>query len=139
MTDTPELDDFKAELRKLKTHKRFRQLLLRGEIQLGKLALADVFALMLENTARYFLLAAANLNRTQLKKATKDPETAIVEKKLRQAHAVRKRLPLKVPFDEVVARAESLRGVARDEAALRQPQPPRTQATVHVDRTRTER
>ena len=80
MTDTPEFDDFKTELRKLKTHKGFKQLLLRGEIQLGKLALTDVAALMLEDAARYFLLAAANLNRTQLKKATKDPETVIVEK-----------------------------------------------------------
>jgi hypothetical protein len=109
MTDTPELDHFKAELRKLKGHKIFKHQLRRGEIQLGRLALTDVAALMLEDAARYFLLAAANLNRTQLKKATRDPESAIVEKTLRQAHAVKQRLPMKAPFDEIVARAESLR------------------------------
>ena len=109
MTDTPEFDDFRSELRKLKAHKIFKQLLRRGEIQLGKLALTEVAMLMLEDAARYFLLAAANLNRTQLKKATRDPELAMVEKKLRQSHAVKQRLPLKASFDEVVARAESLR------------------------------
>jgi hypothetical protein len=109
MTDTPEFDDFKAELRKLKGHKAFKPLLLRGEIQLGKLSLAETAALLLEDAARYFLLAAANLNRTQLKKAMRDPESTIVEKKLRQAHVVKQRLPLKASFDEVVARAESLR------------------------------
>lgn len=109
MTDTPELDEFKDELQKLKAHKLFKRLLLRGEIQLGRLGRDDVAELLLSAAARYFLLAAANLNRTQLKKATAEPETAIVEKKLRQAHAVKQRLPLKASFDEVVARAEAFR------------------------------
>jgi len=97
MTDTPEFDDFKTELRKLKTRKPLKPLLRRGDIQLRRLALTDVAALMLEDAARYFLLAAANLNRTQLKKATSDPEAVLVEKKLRQAYAVRERLPLTAP------------------------------------------
>lgn len=109
MTDTPELDDFTSELRKLKIHRIFKPLLRRGNMQLRKLALTDVAALMLEGAARYFLLAAANLNRTQLKKATSDPEAVLVEKKLRQAYAVKEKLPLTASFDEIVTRAESLR------------------------------
>lgn len=109
MTDTPEFDEFKKELGKLKTHKLFKKIVQKQELHLSMLTLDEVASLMLQEAARYFLQAAANLNRTQLKKATKDPETAIVAKKLRQAHAVKQRLPLKVSFDEIVARAESLR------------------------------
>lgn len=109
MTDTPEFDDFKKELGKLKAHKLLKNVLVKQELHLGKLSVEDVASLLLQDAARYFLLAAANLNRTQLKAATKEPETAIVAKKLRQAHAVKRRLPLKASFEETVARAESLR------------------------------
>jgi hypothetical protein len=109
MTDTPELDEFKSELRKLKKHVLLKKIMQGRVINFEKLTRADVATLMVQDSARYFLLAAANLNRTQLKKATKDPETVIVEKKLRVAHAVKKRLPLNASFDEIVTRAESLR------------------------------
>lgn len=109
MTDTPEFDEFKKELAQLKTHKLFKQVLTKQKLHLAKLTLDEVATLMLQEAARYFLLAASNLNRTQLKKATQEPETAIVAKKLRQAHAVQKRLPVKASFEDIVARAESLR------------------------------
>ena len=109
MTDTPEFDEFKKELAQLKTHKLFKKVLQKQELHLGKLTEEEVATLMLQEPARYFLLAAANLNRTALKKATLDPETAIVAKKLRPSHAVKRRLPLKASFDDIVARAESLR------------------------------
>jgi hypothetical protein len=90
VTDTPEFDEFKKELAKLKTHKLFKQVLTKQELHLAKLTLEEVATLLLQDVARYFLLAAANLNRTQLKKAAQEPETAMVAKKLRQAHAVQK-------------------------------------------------
>lgn len=64
---------------------------------------------MLNEAAKYFLFAAAGLNRTTLKKAAREPETSIVDKKLRQAYAIKRRLPVKDAFDDVVARAETVR------------------------------
>lgn len=93
MTDTPEFDQFKAELRNLRAHPLLKKLITRNHVHLGKLAVEDVAVLMLHEAAKYFLFAAAGLNRTTLKKAAKEPETAIVEKKLRQAYAIKRRLP----------------------------------------------
>jgi hypothetical protein len=109
MTETPELDQFKAELRGLRTHPLLKRLVRRNRVHLGELAVEDVAALMLHEAAKYFLFAAAGLNRTTLKRAAKEPETAIVEKKLRQAYAIKRKLPVEEAFDDVVARAEVVR------------------------------
>lgn len=109
MTDTPEFDQFKAELQGLRTHPLLRELIRRNNVHLGGLKIEDIATLMLHDAAEYFLLAAAGLNRTTLKQAAKDPETAIVEKRLRQAYAIKRRLPIKEAFDDVVARAEVVR------------------------------
>lgn len=109
MTDNPEFDQFKVELSNLRTHAVLRKLVKRNEIGLGTLTVEDVAALMLNEAAKYFLFAAANLNRTTLRKAAHEPESAIVEKKLRQAFAIKRRLPVKASFDDVVARAEVVR------------------------------
>ena len=109
MTDSPEFDDFRIELQKLRDHPLLKTLIKGPEVHLGKLDVREVATLMLQDAARYYLLAAANLNRTALRKASQEPETAIVEKKLRQAYALKQRLPVRAPFDDLVARAESLR------------------------------
>lgn len=109
MTDTPEFDQFKAELRNLRAHRLLKKLIKRNQVHLGELAVEDVATLMLHEAAKYFLFAAAGLNRTALKKHAKEPETAIVEKRLRRAYAIKRRLPVKEPFDDIVARAEALR------------------------------
>jgi hypothetical protein len=109
MTETPELDQLKVELRSLRAHPLLKKLVRRNRVRLGELGVEAVATLMLQETAKYFLLAAAGLNRTALKRATRDPETAIVERKLRQAYAVKRRLPVDASFDDVIARAEVLR------------------------------
>lgn len=109
MTDTPELDQFKLELRSLRTHPVLKKLIKRNQISLGELSVDEIAALLLNEAAKYFLFAAANLNRTSLKKAAREPETAIVAKKLRPAYAIKCRLPVKDAFDDVVARAETVR------------------------------
>ena len=80
MTDTPELDQFKLELRSLRTHPVLKKLIKRNQISLGELSVDEIAALLLNEAAKYFLFAAANLNRTSLKKAAREPETAIVAK-----------------------------------------------------------
>jgi hypothetical protein len=109
VTETPEFDQFKAELRSLRGHPLLKTLISRNQVHLGKLTIEDVAALMLHEAAKYFLFAAAGLNRTTLKKAAKEPETAIVERKLRQAYAIKRKLPVEETFDDVVARAEAVR------------------------------
>lgn len=111
MTDTPEFDQFAIELRKLRSNPLLKKLIKRNEVALGKLAVEDVAKLMLNEAAKYFLFAASGLNRTTLKKATQEPESAIVERKLRQAFAIKRRLPVTTSFDDVVARAEAVRRV----------------------------
>ena len=93
MTETPEFDQFKAELRSLRRHPLLKKLVKRDQVHLGELAIEDVDALMRHEAAKYFLFAAAGLNRTTLKRAATDPETAIVEKKLRHAYAIKRRCP----------------------------------------------
>ena len=109
MTDTPEFDEFATALRRLRTSAPWKAWIQRGQVQFAKLSIADVAAQLLIEPSRYFLLAAANLNRTALKKAALLPEAALVEKKLRVAHAVRSRLPRTASFDDVATRAEALR------------------------------
>ncbi|HET7500715.1 MAG TPA: hypothetical protein VFK02_06920 [Kofleriaceae bacterium] len=86
-----------------------KKLVRRNQIHLGELSVEDVATLMLNEAAKYFLFAAAGLNRTSLKKAVREPEAAIVEKGLQQAFSIKRRLPVKAAFDEVVARAETVR------------------------------
>jgi hypothetical protein len=88
MTDNPEFDQFKVELRNLRSHVVLKRLIKRNEVELGALSVEDVAGLMLNEAAKYFLFAAANLNRTTLKKAAGEPESAIVERRLRQAFAM---------------------------------------------------
>ncbi|HVV87233.1 MAG TPA: hypothetical protein VHE35_29535 [Kofleriaceae bacterium] len=109
MTDTPELDEFVRALRRLRARKPLKACIQRGRVELGRLTLEQVAEQMLFEPARYFLMAAANLNRTSLKKAAQAPEAIIVEKKLRVAYAVRARLPRVASFEEVAVKAEALR------------------------------
>lgn len=109
MTDTPEFDEFKTELQRLRTHPLLKRLIKRDNVHLGEVKIEDVATLMLHDAARYFLLAAAGLNRTTLKRAARDPETTIIEKRLRLAYAIQRRLPVKEAFDDIVARADVVR------------------------------
>jgi hypothetical protein len=109
VTDSPELDDFRRRIEKLASHKLLSRLVKRGEVHFKQLTLDDVAALMGDEVAYYFLIAAAGLNRTTLKKATEHEEAKIVAKAQRRAFAVKSRLPLRRPFAEVASSAIALR------------------------------
>jgi hypothetical protein len=109
VTDSPELDDFRRRIEKLASHKLLGRLVKRGEVHFKQLSLDDVAALMGDEVAYYFLIAAAGLNRTTLKKATENEEAKIVAKPQRRAFAVKSRLPLRRPFAEVSSSAIALR------------------------------
>lgn len=76
--------------------------LTKQELHLAELTLDEVATLMLQDAARYFLLAAANLNRTQLKKATHDPRRKSSRRSCDKTHDWR-RLPERINSTETAA------------------------------------
>lgn len=105
----PELEAFREEILALKTHPLIAPRLAGDQLRLGPLRIPDVSELLRNRVAYYFLIAAANLNRTSLRKAVQEPETQIVPPRQRQAYVIKRRLPLRVSFDSTVAKAVALR------------------------------
>ena len=67
--------------------------------------LEEVAELIKDETCYYFLIAAAGLNRTSLKRAMRSEDAQIVHKDLRRAFAVKEHLPLRREFTDVANRA----------------------------------
>jgi hypothetical protein len=109
VTDSPELDEFRRRIEKLASDKVLRKLVKGGEVHFGKLSVDEVATLMRDEVAYYFLIAAAGLNRTTLKKATEHEEARIVEAPKRKAFAVQRRLPVRRAFADVASSAIALR------------------------------
>lgn len=111
MTNTPELDEFRKRLESLKGHPLLSRHIKRGIAHLSRLAKQDVAELLRakDKVAYYFLLSAAGLNRTSLKRETSTPEVSVAAKGLRQAYAVCRRLPVSEAFDSIVSRALAMR------------------------------
>lgn len=109
MVDNPALDEFRRQIEALRSHPAIAPLIKRADVHLGRLKRQGIAELLREETAYYFLLAAAGLNRTSLKKATAEEAAQIVPKPLRRAFAVEKRLPVTRPFADVANAAVVLR------------------------------
>ena len=109
MPTNPALDEFQRQIEELRSHHLLKGNIKRGEINLGALSVSDVAALLSEDAAYYFLIAAAGLNRTSLKLAMSDDATKIVPKDSRKAYAVRERLPVRRPFADIASSAVALR------------------------------
>lgn len=111
MSDLPEHDDFVERLRALSAEPIFKRLMKKGVVDLKALAESDIDTLIRQpdKAAFYFLMAAANLSRTKLKAATKQPGAQIAPKALRDAFALKRHLPTKVTFESIVAAAAALR------------------------------
>ena len=92
MAESAELRDFVVRIEALRKHAALAPLVRRGQVALGELDLNEIAELLKDEAGYYFLIAAAGLNRSSLKRAMADPEAAIVEKRLRKAFAVRKLL-----------------------------------------------
>jgi len=105
----PELEEFRRNVEALRQDSRLSPHLTDAELLLTNLSIEDVEALMRFDAGYCFLMAAATLNRTSLKKGMQSAEAKIVAKKLRRAHVVRQSLPLTVQFGSVAMKAVSLR------------------------------
>lgn len=83
--------------------------LLRGSVQFKSMSRVQIAALLKDDVGHYFLLAAAQLNRTSLKKAERDEDAQILPASQRRAFAVQKRLPTTAAFAEIAHSAVTLR------------------------------
>lgn len=110
MSASPEIDEFRRQIESLRSHPILVPCLKRGVVALKSLRIEDLAKLLRDDAGRYFLLAAAKLTRTTLKKATKEPEIAIVARPLRFAQTVKSRLPIRARFADIASAAVLLRG-----------------------------
>lgn len=117
MTDAPLLDEFRRRIDELKRHPRIGAVVKRGEIHFSELTREDVAKLLKDEAAYYFLIAAAGLNRTTLKKALANEEAQIVAAPQRKAFVVKSRLPVRRSFAEVASSAIALRRADLDRKA----------------------
>jgi hypothetical protein len=109
MTESPDLDEFIRLVDQLKRNAALSPHIRKGEIVFKQLTLEEISVLLRDEAARYFLLAAAGLNRTALKRAAADDTAKIVTGGLRKAFAVKVRLPVRKKFVEVADKAIVLR------------------------------
>jgi hypothetical protein len=107
--ESPHLDEFRRRIEELRGNNLIAPLLKRGELHFEPLSLDNIVALLRDDVAYYFLIAAAGLNRTSLRKATEHEEARIVAPAKRKAFAVKSRLPLRKAFADVASSAIALR------------------------------
>ncbi len=109
MTDRPLVDDFQRSIEDLRADPLLAPVIKRGEVNLSSLTLDTVAQLMKIDAGYYFLIAAAGLNRTSLKKAAAEDEAKIVVPAKRKAFAIKERLPVRRLFADVASSAVALR------------------------------
>jgi hypothetical protein len=110
VAENPALEEFVRLVEELKKNALLSPHIRRGEITFTNLTLEDVATLLRDETGYYFLLAAAGLNRTSLKKEAASETAKIVAAPQRKAFAVRQRLPVRKSFADIANNAAVLRG-----------------------------
>ncbi len=99
MPRNPELAEFRRRTEELSQHPHFLPHLHEDELHFAALELKEIAELIQDEVAYYFLIAAAELNRTSLKRATADADAQIVPPRLRRAFVIRTRLPVRASFN----------------------------------------
>lgn len=105
----PELDEFRRQIELLRQLPVIAGVTLGDRVELSRLGLDDVEALLATEAGYSFLLGAAGLNRTSLRRAMAEPEVAVVVARQRRAYAVRTRLPVSGSFESLANSAVALR------------------------------
>ncbi len=109
MPKNPELDDFRKRVAVLAQHPTLGPHVNGDDLHLAGLTLAQVDELIHDDVVYYFLIAAAGLNRTSLKRATLEPDAQIVSARQRKAFAIKKRLPTTASFQATAETSAALR------------------------------
>lgn len=107
----PELEEFRRQVVLLRSDAAISATLgSDGRYALSELPLDEVARLLRdEKCGYYFMLAATQLNRTSLRKASGEEEAQLVPARMRKAFAVRSRLPVSGDFDTIASSATALR------------------------------
>lgn len=103
----PELDDFRRRIETLRQHSALKPWMDGDRVALGGLTLPQIVGLLADDAGYYFLIAAAGLNRTTLRRGMSDPEAQVVAPVQRRAYVVRTTLPTTGSFDAVASSAVS--------------------------------
>lgn len=111
MARSPALDEFRHRVQALQTHPVLGAVRDGDTVRLAQLSKEQVLGLIRDEdqAGYYFLMAAARLSRTSLKKAAETPEARIVRKELRKAYALQRALPVEASFSAVAEKAISQR------------------------------
>lgn len=109
MAANPELEEFERHTRRLADHRVLRPLVNGDEIRLAGLSVEQIGDLARTDVGYYFLISAAGLNRTSLKRGTRSATARIVKPELRKAFAIKERLPLTASLNTIVEKSVSLR------------------------------
>jgi hypothetical protein len=109
VVENPALEEFVRLVAGLKKNPLLSPHIRRGEVTFESLTLEDAAELLRQETAYHFLLAAAGLNRTSLKKEAASETAKIVAAPKRRAFAVRRRLPIRKSFADIANNAALLR------------------------------
>ncbi len=109
MTANPELEDFRVRSEALVHHRILSRHIQNNTLRLSQLSLEEIDDIIRADEGYYFLIAAASLNRTSLRAATKTPEAKIVQPKLRKAFAIKESLPVKATFSATIQKSVALR------------------------------
>jgi hypothetical protein len=104
-----DLEEFRRQIAELIDHPLIKLHVSKGELNFRGLTRNEISHLMKNDAAYYFLIAAANLNRTTLKEAMKSDAAQIVPKSQRRAFAVQNALPIRRAFADVANAAVVLR------------------------------
>ncbi len=109
--ELPELEEFRRQLTLLRQSLALTSVVRPdGRYALSSLSLPQVADLLRDvSCGYYFLLAAAQLNRTSLRKAAGSTEAQLVPARQRRAFAVKIRLPVSSDFDSIAINATALR------------------------------
>lgn len=117
MPENPALEDFVRALDELLHDPDLSLVHSAGALRLRELTLEQVRRLMKDQgPGYYFLLAAAGLNRTSLKRESASSNAQVVAARLRKAYAVRERLPVRAIFSELKSSAVALRRASLERA-----------------------
>jgi len=104
-----ELDEFRRQIDTLATHAVLAPHIEGTEVRLAELELTEIDTLARLDAGYYFLLAAAGLNRTSLRREAQTEAAQIVTPRLRRAYAFKTHLPVRQQFGEVATKAVALR------------------------------
>ncbi len=99
MPRNPELAEFRRRTEELSQHPLLLPHLHEDELHFAALEIEEVPELIQDEVAYYFLIAAAGLNRTSLRRATTGADAQIVPSRLRRAFVIRTRLPVRTSFN----------------------------------------